>query len=1485
MAEAQSKAHERDKPSTRAQLPSASRTVAPTTNTTNAQAKSLPAYAQGQESAPVMPLLGSAVQAKLAVSQPNDPSEREADEVAARIVSGGSVASSSISGKPPAPTVQRLADEEEKTPEAGPVQRQPEKEEGVVNEADASTPEPIQKKESGPGARAKGAETAERAVRTPGAGEPLDVNVRAKLEPSMGADLSGVRVHTGAQAHEATAGLNARAFTRGNHVWLGADARQDDIGLMAHELTHVFQQDGVVRRAPLDQAEKKATETNEVPVQAADELLASFPTPDVETTEQSFSEEFLSTESTGSSSETTSNTPDVLTALNPKQPGGGGITPETNAEKVTTPSGGGEVSKSNGDGKGLTTSNVLLGGVGQDIVTTGQGLGPVTTATTLGSASFIPYTPRFTFDPSSLNLSPVALDVDNVGLVHDMIDDAAIKSVGRIQEQAQKKIKERRRAALELPGRLLRITNDAQRGFDSDAQSRMRDVEAQSRGSLEQLTTAVAFANSQIDIAVDFAIAGLDAELRDRQLEVQSEINLRINAITKYAQTEADTLRREGGERALRAYRLADQTYERYSTHDKADKVREAVDDVANEAAKRFIEGANEAASGIQMAAQLAAATWSTEAPAQALKLQLGHDEALLQLALARSSAHEQIRLKADELMLELSDAQTSVVNGIDEQRAVFGNQLDTARAGALDKVQAAVVEFEVTVKARTGQAEEEIAEATAALHAGADQLAFETGNLFNAVDARPVINATFGDAERGWNDALAQAVADFDQQANAAASGFAGDAAALQLDAAGSVADEVTRGQREQSGVVNRFDAALQQVADECIIQFANVALSAKAAMDGISFNIISTLGTGYDEAVRNIEQAVFDVRTNQNGVIYELPGKLEDAAREAIKPWYEKAWDFIVGAVIGFFSAVLDFVVWFLKTVVNLVWGFIWGETAFPDAWGGEVVAFIGDLIAGVLVYGDIRDIVKWGIIKPFIMGEGFGWLNLLMMGISLLGVIPLVGDAFKAISKGGVKVLVKRLGKEAAERLVKKIGKEAAEKLAKELGEDGFIRLVKAFGEDGLKEVVQKLGADLVAQLAKELGEKALKEALEKFGGEVLKELAERLGAEVLKGTLERLGSDAIKEMVERVGAAGLKDILDKIGIEAAERLTREMGGHALGDLTMELTADGVKKLVDAFGAEALGKLAKETGAGGIKPLVEAFTEEGLKAAMDVLGPQALGQLAKELGPRTLKTLVDKISSQALKELTEEVGVASIKELVETLGVDAVEAFAKELGGRGFGQLAKELSAAELKTLADQFGARIVAETVREVGLAKYVQIFRQGGAPLVSRIVRQASIQVSYYAGARGANAAVDAFGDVMQRVTAQEATELRRLYHLAQTQGVQAVPGFTSMSPSVQLFLQTPVGGDFFAARFGTALQHMSEDALRAGGHLTPGSVVRNAHISRGGRGIPDIQMPLGGGRWAIFDWTTAQQAGKSSKIGKYSSPVVDFLIEIIHTGP
>jgi hypothetical protein len=78
------------------------------------------------------------------------------------------------------------------------------------------------------------------------AGRPLDPAVRRRMQESLGADFSAVRIHDDAPTRARVDASGARAITVGAHIAVGAEAMAlhagADAELLAHELAHVVQQ-------------------------------------------------------------------------------------------------------------------------------------------------------------------------------------------------------------------------------------------------------------------------------------------------------------------------------------------------------------------------------------------------------------------------------------------------------------------------------------------------------------------------------------------------------------------------------------------------------------------------------------------------------------------------------------------------------------------------------------------------------------------------------------------------------------------------------------------------------------------------------------------------------------------------------------------------------------------------------------------------------------------------------------------------------------------------------------------------------------------------------------------------------------------------------------------------------------------------------------------------------------------------------------------
>lgn len=241
------------------------------------------------------------VQRKLTIGKPDDHFEKEADSVADKVIQRMSepTAEQAIQAKPAnAPTPQTITaiptapakpaavqeslqkkeetegKEEEEVVQRKPIfdsmadapeeriQRKP-----VFDSMVAPQEETIQRKESGTTPEPAHDGLQQRLQSTKGGGQALPVETRSAMESSMGADFSGVRIHTGREAASLSDELGAQAFTHGNDIYFneGKYAPSDKGGqhLLAHELTHTVQQGASVQRnpdtsiAPSDTIQKK----------------------------------------------------------------------------------------------------------------------------------------------------------------------------------------------------------------------------------------------------------------------------------------------------------------------------------------------------------------------------------------------------------------------------------------------------------------------------------------------------------------------------------------------------------------------------------------------------------------------------------------------------------------------------------------------------------------------------------------------------------------------------------------------------------------------------------------------------------------------------------------------------------------------------------------------------------------------------------------------------------------------------------------------------------------------------------------------------------------------------------------------------------------------------------------------------------------------------------------------------------------------------
>lgn len=114
-------------------------------------------------------------------------------------------------------------------------------------------------------------------------GAPLPNALRDRFESSLGADLSDVRVHTGAASASAAESVGARAYATGQDIHVGAGeydpSSKDGQHLLAHEVAHTVQQGNASTAQPQAKLEVSgpADSQEQEADRAADAMLAGRP--------------------------------------------------------------------------------------------------------------------------------------------------------------------------------------------------------------------------------------------------------------------------------------------------------------------------------------------------------------------------------------------------------------------------------------------------------------------------------------------------------------------------------------------------------------------------------------------------------------------------------------------------------------------------------------------------------------------------------------------------------------------------------------------------------------------------------------------------------------------------------------------------------------------------------------------------------------------------------------------------------------------------------------------------------------------------------------------------------------------------------------------------------------------------------------------------------------------------------------------------------
>ncbi len=197
------------------------------------------------------------IQTKLTVGQANDKYEREADQIAAQVVKRINLPA--VKGEGQAEQHSELKQQPTS------IQAQP-----LVRPSIDESEEISSNFES-------------EINRARSHGQDLDPDFQVQVGQVMGADFSGVRVHTDARANALNQSLQAKAFTTGQDVFFRQGAYQPESWegqkLIAHELAHVTQQNGAAVRRSRSQLSQYSqphhtdTEVSSATIGASEEVI------------------------------------------------------------------------------------------------------------------------------------------------------------------------------------------------------------------------------------------------------------------------------------------------------------------------------------------------------------------------------------------------------------------------------------------------------------------------------------------------------------------------------------------------------------------------------------------------------------------------------------------------------------------------------------------------------------------------------------------------------------------------------------------------------------------------------------------------------------------------------------------------------------------------------------------------------------------------------------------------------------------------------------------------------------------------------------------------------------------------------------------------------------------------------------------------------------------------------------------------------------
>lgn len=196
----------------------------------------------------------SIIQPKLKIGKPGDKYEQQADRVADAVVQSPDH-TAAVQRQPveeEEEMLQTQMEEEEET-----LQAQMEEEEEMQTKRDPKLQTKCKECAKEENLQTKGSESISTTQSTTekistqlkskgGSGIRLPATIQSEMSQKIGADFSGVNIHTDSEAAQMNQSLGARAFTYGRDIYFNKGeynpSSRDGKHLLAHELTHVVQQ-------------------------------------------------------------------------------------------------------------------------------------------------------------------------------------------------------------------------------------------------------------------------------------------------------------------------------------------------------------------------------------------------------------------------------------------------------------------------------------------------------------------------------------------------------------------------------------------------------------------------------------------------------------------------------------------------------------------------------------------------------------------------------------------------------------------------------------------------------------------------------------------------------------------------------------------------------------------------------------------------------------------------------------------------------------------------------------------------------------------------------------------------------------------------------------------------------------------------------------------------------------------------------------------